>query len=506
MVRIPQQWSSYVDYFPLFADLTDRPCLVVGGGRVAGRKVRQLLRAGARITVNASSLDPVLLDLASAGKITPAIGAFEPALVNDHLLIIAATSDAAVNQAVAAAAAANFRLCNVVDDGEHSSFIVPGIIDRAPLTVAISSGGRSPVLTTLVRQKIEGLLPARLGAVARWAGKWRETVRARLPDSRARQRFWQTALDGAASDFILSGRTAQADRAMVRALAADQSPSDSGPGIAFLVGAGPGDPELITLAGWRLLQQADVVMHDRLVSPALLDFARRDAELIPVGKSASAASISQDEINTLLVRLVEQGNRVCRLKGGDPFVFGRGGEEAEALAAAGMPYQVVPGITAAVGCAAYAGIPLTRRGLSKAVVLTTAESATGELEPDWANLAAGEQTLAIYMGVGRLNDVSRQLVAAGRPPDCPAALIENGTTDRQRIVRGTLEGLPELAEKHAVTAPALLLVGETVALADKLGWFATPPLSSGLRPDGELTASGEAIWTEPANLSPGAEI
>jgi uroporphyrin-III C-methyltransferase/precorrin-2 dehydrogenase/sirohydrochlorin ferrochelatase len=494
-----------VDYFPLFADLTDRPCLVVGGGRVASRKVRQLLRAGARITVNASSLDPVLLDMANTGKITATVGEFKPELVIDHLLIVAATSDATVNQAVAAAAAANFRLCNVVDDCEHSSFIVPAIVDREPLTVAISSGGRSPVLTTVIRQKIEGLLPARLGAVARWAEAWRDAVRARFPDLRARRHFWQTELDGAASDLILGGRTAEANRAIVRALAADPARSDRGPGIAYLVGAGPGDPGLITLAGWRLLQQADVVVHDRLVSPALLDLARRDAELITVGKTPSTASISQDEINKLLVQLVEQGNRVCRLKGGDPFVFGRGGEEAEALAAAGMPYQIVPGITAAVGCAAYAGIPLTRRGLAKAVVLITAESATGESEPDWANLAAGEHTLAIYMGVGKLNAVSRQIIAAGRSPDCPTALIENGTTDRQRIVRGTLKELPGLAKKHAVTAPALLLVGQTIALADELAWFTAPPLGTGWPSNSGVAESGKTIWTEPSDLNPGAQ-
>ena len=495
-----------MDYFPIFADLTDRPCLVVGGGRVAVRKVRQLLRAGARITVNASSLDPVLLDMVNTGKITATVGTFEPELVVDHLLIVAATSDVAVNIEVAAAAAANFRMCNVVDDCKLSSFIVPAIVDREPLTVAVSSGGRSPVLTTVIRQKIEGLLPTRLGAVARWAGAWRDAVRARFPDLRTRRHFWQTTLDGAASDYILGGRTAEANRAIVHALAADPSRSDRGPGIAYLVGAGPGDPGLITLAGWRLLQQADVVVHDRLVSPALLDLARRDAEVITVGKSPSTASISQDEINSLLVRLVKQGNRVCRLKGGDPFVFGRGGEEAEALAAAGMPYQVVPGITAAVGCAAYAGIPLTRRGLSKAVVLITAESAAGESEPDWANLVSGEHTLAIYMGIGKLAAVSQQIIAAGRSPDCPAALIENGTTDRQRIVRGTLEELPGLAVKHAIAAPALLLVGQNIALADELAWFKSLPVNSGWPSDSGVAEPGETIWTEPANLNPGTGI
>lgn len=495
-----------MDYFPLFADLTDRPCLVVGGGRVAGRKVRQLLRAGAKITVNAISLNPYLLELTKTGKITATVGAFVPELVNDHLLIIAATSDAAVNRAVAETAAANFRFCNVVDDRKHSSFIVPGIIDRDPMTIAISSGGHSPTLTTLIRQKIEALLPARLGAVARWAGVWRDTVRARLPTPRARRRFWQTALDGTASDYLLAGRTVDADRAMVRALAVDPSRAESRPGIAYLVGAGPGDPGLITVAGWRLLQQADVVMHDRLVSPALLDLARRDADLIPVGKSGSAPSISQDGINTLLVKLVEQGNRVCRLKGGDPFVFSRGGEEATALAAAGMPYQVVPGITAAIGCAAYAGIPLTFRGLSKAVVLVTAENATGEAAPDWVNLASGEHTLAVYMGVRQLEDTSRQLIAAGRQPDCPAALIENGTTNRQRIVRGTLKELPDLAKKHAVTTPALLLVGEVVRFNDKLDWFEAPSLNSDSKPDSGSPQSVEAIWTESANLNSGTRI
>lgn len=492
-----------MDYFPLFTDLTDRPCLVVGGGRVAGRKVRQLLRAGAKITVNARSLNPDLLELNKIGKITAAVGEFVPELVKDHLLIIAATSDAAVNQAVAKTAEENFRFCNVVDDRKHSSFIVPGIIDRDPMIVAISSGGRSPTLTTLIRQKIEGLLPARLGALARWAGVWRNTVRARLPSPRARQRFWQNALAGAASDSFLAGRTAEADRAMVHALAVDPSRAESRPGIAYLVGAGPGDPGLITVTGSRLLQQADVVMHDRLVSPALLDLARRDADLIPVGKSGSAPSISQEGINTLLVKLVAQGNRVCRLKGGDPFVFSRGAEEATALAEAGMPYQVVPGITAAIGCSAYAGIPLTFRGLSKAVVLVTAESATDESAPDWVNLASGEQTLAVYMSVRRLEDVSRQLIEAGRQPDCLAALIENGTTERQRIIRGTLKELPDLAKKYAVTTPALLLVGEIVRFNDKLDWFEMSSLNSDSKSDSNSPQSIEAIWAEPAKLNSG---
>lgn len=475
-----------MDYLPLFARLSGQPCLVVGGGEVASRKVSLLLAAGARITVNAPELSPSLQRLAAEGRITVVARPFDPALVAAHLLSIAATSSRAVNHAVAAEAARCLRFCNVVDDPDASSYISPSIVDRSPLLVAVSSGGNAPVLARLVRQQLDRFLPARLGTLAAWAGRWRDAVHAKLPTQSERRRFWEQAFDNELGEDVLAGRMARADATLQIALdhASDRPiPATPLPGEAWLVGAGPGDPELLTLRAHQVLQHADVVLHDRLVAPAILSFARRDAELIAVGKTGGGASTDQADINRLLVDKVRAGLRVCRLKGGDPFVFGRGGEEAEALAEAGLPFQVVPGITAASGCGAYAGIPLTHRGRAHAVTLVTAQLRPGAAnpDPDWASLAVLGQTLVVYMPARRLRDIGAALLAHGRAAHTPAALVISGTTSRQRVLSGTLGDIADLAEAAALNAsagdrddpaPSILFIGEVVALASRLAWFA----------------------------------
>jgi len=458
-----------MDYFPLFARLHDEPCLIVGGGAVALRKAKLLRAAGARLSINAPAINAGLRELAATGELELHERPFDPALIADHLLIVAATSDPAVNQAVAAAAKAAKRLCNIVDDGEHSSFINPAVIDRSPIVVAISSGGAAPVLARQLRQQLEQQLPARLGALARWAKALRARVNAGIPDLDRRRRFWEQLFSGPIAADVLAGRESEADEALEQTLAgATRSPAE---GEAWLVGAGPGDPGLLTRTGLELLQQAEVILHDRLVSPEILALARRDAEFIDVGKTGGGPSASQDDINRQLVELVQAGRRVCRLKGGDPYIFGRGGEEALALARAGLRFRVIPGITAASGCAAYAGIPLTHRELASAVSLVSATLAPGQGDPDWAALAALDHTLAIYMPVRRLTDISAALIRHGRAATTPAAVIEAGTTAAQRRIAGTLASIAELARAGDVGSPALLLVGEVNRLADELGWW-----------------------------------
>ncbi len=456
-------------HLPLFAALAGSPCLVVGGGVVAERKVRDLQAAGARVTVNSLMLSPALEAEAAAGCIRPVRRAFDASLVADHLLVIAATDDRTVNQAVSMAARTAFRLCNVVDDPVLSTWISPAVIHRPPITVAISSGGHAPVLARLLRQQIEKWLPPGLGALATWAGRWRERVKTHLPEMADRRRLWESVFAGVlqfrpgpAAD-VLSGRVPRADAALKILL--EQKPA-SGPGIAWLVGAGPGDAELITLRGLHRLQNADVVLHDRLVATALLGYARRDAELIDVGKTGGGPSTVQTAINELLIQHVRAGARVCRLKGGDPFIFGRGSEEALALADAGLPFEIVPGITAASGCAAYAGIPLTHRGLARGVRFMTAHQALPAGAPDDA-----DQTLVVYMGGQRLAEVSARLQAEGHAATTPAAVIIAGTTDAQHCIRGTLASIANIAAASRVGSPAILFVGRVVGLASRLAWF-----------------------------------
>ena len=465
-----------MQHLPLFARLDGRRCLVVGGGDVGARKTRLLLRAGAEVTVASPDLNDELGQLLEDGTISHVhgdagadAGRFTAGELRPYWLIIAATSDRELNAAVARSAEAARRFCNVVDDPELGNFIMPAIVDRAPVTVAVSTGGTSPVLARWLKGRIESILPMGVGAFARLAGRWRTRVRAAIGDLDQRRRFWERVLESRVPESVYAGREAEAGAALDRLLAEWHSKHPEKTGEAYLVGAGPGRADLITLRGRQLLSQSEVVLYDRLVGEEVLEFARRDAELISVAKTPRKPSIKQPDVNALLIRHVRDGKRVCRLKGGDPMIFGRGGEEVEALVEAGLPFQVVPGISAAQGCACYAGIPLTLRGAAQSVVLTTGHTERGIAEV--SEFSPG-QTLALYMGVAKYPILSERLVQRGYDRQTPVAVVERGTADDQRVICTVLEKLGAAAEAHRVESPALLVVGETSRFARDHGWFA----------------------------------
>jgi len=457
-----------MDYLPIFLDIRERPCLVVGGGAVAARKTAQLLRAGARVTVQAPALSAGFGADLDASRMVHRAAGFSSADVTDHALVIAATDDPDVNRAVAAAAKARRIPVNVVDQPKLCSFIMPSIIDRAPVIVAVSSGGASPVLARLLRARLETLIPAGYGRLAALAAEFRDRIRARLAPAE-RRRFWERALQGPIAELVFSGREAEAREALSAALA-DTRLAMSGGEVA-LVGAGPGDPDLLTFRALRLMQRADVVVYDRLVAPPILDLVRRDAERIYAGKARAQHALPQEDINHLLVRLAKEGKRVVRLKGGDPFIFGRGGEEIDTLAAKGIPFQVVPGITAAAGCASYAGIPLTHRDFAQSVVFITGHLQDGSMNLNWPALAQPRQTIVFYMGLVGIDILCRELVAHGLPATTPAALVQQGTTPQQRVLSGSLATLPGIVHRNDVKAPTLIIIGEVVRLRERLKWF-----------------------------------
>ena len=463
--------------FPLFADLRDRTVLVVGGGAVATRKVEALLGTGARIVVGAPVLDPALAALAAEGRLVHRPGRFTADWLDGAWLAIAATGEPAVNRAVAEAGEARHVWVNVVDDASLARVQLPARVERGPLQIAISSGGGAPMLARLVREQLERQFDQSLGALAGLLSRQRERLLSRWPDATARRRAIEGLLAGPLQGLLRRGRHIEAGRVFDRALAPGGNAA-AGRGHVALVGAGPGDAGLLTLRALRLLNEADVILHDSLVSEDVLQLARRDAQRISVGKRAGHHATPQDAINALLVEHAAAGRRVVRLKGGDPFVFGRGGEELEALRAAGIDYEVVPGITAAAACAAYAGIPLTHRDHAQSVRLVTAHARDSVDTLDWPALAQERQTLAFYMGVARLDVVQAQLLAHGRAADTPFALVENGSRPEQRVVTGTLTDLSQLARRHAVQSPALLIVGEVAALAGTLHWFGAAPLGA----------------------------
>ena len=453
-----------MDYLPVFLRLGAQRALVVGGGPVALRKAEWLIRAGARVRVAAPELCPALAERAARAELEHLAQPFTPAHLSGVAVAVAASDDREVNAAVSEAAQALGIPVNVVDAPELSSFIFPAIIDRAPLIVAVSSAGAAPVLARRVRAQIEALLPARLGALARFLGERRAAVRRALAPA-ARRAFWERLIDGSASGQVLAGEEAAAERGFARELSGarrGRAGSSAGPGEVYIIGAGPGDPDLLTLRALQLLQQADVILYDRLVPDEILERARRDAERIFVGKETGDHA-QQTHINELLVSLALAGKRVARLKGGDAFVFGRGGEEIEALDAAGLPYRVVPGITAALGAAAGAAIPLTHRRLAHSVTLVSGHAALDD-SLDWDALARGNQTVVFYMGVAQLPRLIARLRAAGARADLPAAIVEKATLPAQRVLRAPLAGIAALAARAQVAAPALLIVGEVTAL------------------------------------------
>lgn len=463
--------------FPLFADLSDRLVLVVGGGAVALRKVAALRLAGARVQVGAPQLHPQLQALADAGELIHLTGEFDEGWFDGAWLAVAATDDAAVNRRVAAAGESRRVFVNVVDDAELSSYQVPSIVERGPLQIAISSRGAAPMLARHLREQMETQFDASLGALAQLLADHRERIRARLPQLASRRRWFERLLAGPVPVLLRQQQPLAAERELLAALSPTER-QDTFAGSVALVGAGPGDPGLLTLRALRLLNQADVIVHDRLVSADVLALARRDAEFIEAGKEAGHHHVTQDGIHALLLEHARAGRRVVRLKGGDPFVFGRGGEELEFLRGHGIRYEVVPGITAALACAAYAGIPLTHRAHAQSLRLLTAHCSDSKDRHDWPALAAERQTLAVYMGVAGLARLQAQMLAHGRSPRTPFALIENGSRPEQRVVTGTLSELAERARQHAVASPALLILGDVAALANTLHWFGAAPLTT----------------------------
>lgn len=459
-----------MDYLPIFCRLDNKPVLLVGGGEVAERKARLLLDAGARLTVVAPELDPELAELAANGSIEWLAGEFAPAQLAGKWLVVAATDRREVNALVYQSANQARIFANVVDDPKRSSFIMPSIIDRSPLMVAISSGGKAPVLARLLREKLEALLPQHLGAVATFAGSLRERVKARFASMGERRRFWERLLGADRLGQALARGDHASAHQLADSLFADESQTA---GEVVLVGAGPGDPGLLTLHALRQMQQADVVVYDRLVSDEVMALVRRDAKRIFVGKQAGNHCVPQEGINQLLLEEAQKGQRVVRLKGGDPFIFGRGGEELETLVGSGIGFQVVPGITAASGCAAYAGIPLTHRDHAQSVRFVTAHGKGGARDLDWPLLAKDKQTLVFYMGLSSCATIREQLLAHGKQGNTPVALIERGTQACQRVIRGTLDELPALAV--GVESPTLIMVGSVVTLADQLAWFGAAP-------------------------------
>ena len=466
-----------MDFFPIFFDIKNKPCLVVGGGEVATRKAGMLMQSGALITVVAPELTRTLKELADAGKITHVAEKFRPEHLGEAVLAIAATNDRAANEQVSVAAKILRIPVNVVDNPDLCSFIMPSVIDRSPLVIAISSGGTSPVLARVIRSKLEAFIPAAYGRLAHFAASFRDQVKDRILPAK-RRIFWEKILQGPVAEMVLSGQDQTARDALQKMLAAD---SDDTPprGEVYLVGGGPGNPDLLTFRALRLMQQADVIVYDNLVSPAVLELARRDAERIYVGKERDKHTMRQENINELLVKLAQEGKRVARLKGGDPFVFGRGGEEIETLAAHGIPFQVVPGITAATGVSSYAGIPLTHRDYAQSCVFVTGHLKDGSVNIDLTGIAKTNQTIVIYMGLLGLPTLCQELVAHGLPITTPAAIVQQGTTYQQKVVTGTLATLPELAVNAKMKPPTLIIVGEVVKLQDKLAWFKPEPIEGG---------------------------
>ncbi len=456
-------------FLPIFMNVNGLSCLVVGGGQVASRKVFMLQRANARVTVISPELCSELQGRAEAGDIDYIEREFQASDVNGRVVIIAATDNREVNRQVSESASDKGIPVNVVDDPELCRFITPSIIDRSPVQIAISTGGASPVLARLLRARLETYIPAAYGRLAMLVESYRDRVKRRFSSSNEIRRFWEQILAGPVADKLVAGKERQAQELLEQAVEHGAAPDMQGE--VFLVGAGPGDPDLLTFKALRLMQQADVVVYDRLVSEGIMDLVRRDAEFIYAGKERDKHTIPQENINSLLVRLAKQGKKVLRLKGGDPFIFGRGGEEIETLMEEGIAFQVVPGITAAAGCAAYAGIPLTHRDYVQSCMFVTGHLKDGSSDLNWKAIAHQNQTIVFYMGLHSITNLCSKLVEHGMPDTMPAALVEKGTSPDQRVHIGTLKTLPQLVVDKKVKPPTLIIVGEVVNLHKKLDWY-----------------------------------
>lgn len=458
-----------MEYFPIFVALTGQTCLIVGGGRIAYRKAVLLNKAGAKLKVVSLTIADDLRELVEAGGGECALREFTESDLDGCRLVVSATDDSHLNRQVSESAQQRQLPVNVVDSPEFCSFITPSIVERGPITIAISSGGAAPVLVRSLRAKIEGMVPVAYAGLASLARSFRGRVKAAIATESERRHFWERVFLGKVAERALVGDMNGAEQWLEQELNEGHTPSRIGE--VYLVGAGPGDPELLTLKALRLIQQCDVVLYDRLVSDGVMELVRRDAERIFVGKRRADHAVPQVEISQMLADLAKQGKRVLRLKGGDPFIFGRGGEELELLADQQVPFQVVPGITAASGCSAYTGIPLTHRDHAQSVRFITGHLKDNSTNLNWAELAQPNQTLVFYMGLKGLSTICRSLVDVGRAASTPAALVERGTTEHQRLIAGTLESLPALVANEEVHAPTLLIVGDVVSLHKQLQWF-----------------------------------
>jgi uroporphyrin-III C-methyltransferase/precorrin-2 dehydrogenase/sirohydrochlorin ferrochelatase len=458
-----------MDHLPIFINIRKKSCIVIGGGDIALRKINLLLKAQAKVDCLSPSFSRDIKNLSKDGHITLINKSFDQADIKDYSIIIAATDDSSVNSLISAIAQVKKIPVNVVDSPELSSFIMPSIVDRSPLIIAVSSSGKAPVLSRIIRAKLETVIPSAYGILADIAGEYRQKVKDRFSTIKDRRAFWEIVFSGVIAEKVFSGRISEAKKDIQRQL---DDAVEMDLGEVYLVGAGPGDPDLLTFKALRLIQQADVVLYDRLVSKGVMELVRRDSELIYVGKKGgSDKSTKQVDINDQLVELAKSGKRVCRLKGGDPFIFGRGGEEIESLSEHGIPFQVVPGITAASGCSSYAGIPLTHRDYSQSCRFVTAHLKNGTTNLPWEEFIIDQQTIVFYMALSGANYICEKLMEYGMDKDMPIAIIEKGTMPEQKVYISSLIELPDLLDREDIHAPTLMIVGEVVKLNEKLNWY-----------------------------------
>lgn len=456
-----------MDYLPVFFDLKRTPALVVGAGTIALRKIRLLLKAHSNIIVVSPKACDEIQKLAESGKLRWKKRKFTRRDLAGVRLVVSATDRPDVSEYVYRLASKKGIPVNTVDNRSLCDFIFPAIVDRDPITIAVGSDGTAPVLSRMIRTRIEATLPASVSVLGKLAKDYRDQVKSSLTDLQQRREFWENVFSGKVRELVESNRLKEAEDFLVQSLHAKTN-QDSTQGEVFIVGAGPGDPELLTIRALQCLQRADVIVHDGLVSEDILDLARRDADRISVAKKAGSHTLPQNEINELIINLAKQGAKVCRLKGGDPFIFGRGGEECEALSEANISFTVVPAVSAASGCSASARIPLTHRDYAQTIQIVTGHCRKDGDEPDWAGLAREKQTIVVYMGLIRSEHLASKLIENGRSPDTPVALVENGSLKTERVVIGQLKDLPDLIHENQIQSPALIIIGEVASLHERL--------------------------------------
>jgi len=462
-----------MEQLPIFLNVKGTPALVVGGGFLAARKADLLLRAGCKLTVVAPELGEELARLADEHEFHHKTGELTAADLEGCKVVFGCSHERPVNLKLHQLATEAGVLVNLTDDPEYCDFIMPAVVDRSPLLLAVASGGASPILTRMLKARFESAIPAAYGRLAEFAGRYRECLKEMVPNMTRRRRFWEDVIDGPVAEHVYSGQIAEAESLIEKLIEQTAREGSATPvGEVYLVGAGPGDPDLLTFRALRLMQQADVVLYDRLIGDGILNLVRRDASRIYVGKRPKDHTVSQEEIGEMLVRLASEGKRVLRLKAGDPFIFGRGGEEIQALSEHGITFQVIPGVTAAAGCAAYAGIPLTHRDHAQTAIFVTGHDKDGSPDLNWEALIQPRQTVVVYMGLSSLARITEGFIAHGADPETPAAVVENGTREGQRVISGTLASLAARTEQADVISPALIIVGSVVTLRDKLSWFA----------------------------------